>query len=214
MKNKYVKTALDSKKLNEITVKRKTQMPNMEELISLISRKISDRSDGDFLATKLDFDYAYGQIKLDKNKKNLCIFTVTGRDFTGFYRFLKGFYGLADVPTIFQYRIGTTLEHKRPAWLDDIILVTNGNRNKHEAEVRETMTKLKQARCRINPEKCEFFKKEIEWVGHQIDQQGIRPLPDKLEAITQIDIPKKENELKSFLGAIQYLSKYMENLSA
>ena len=49
---------------------------------------------------------------------------------------------------------------------------------------------------------------------HQINQDGIRPLQDKLEAITKINIPKNEKELKSFLGAIQYLSKYIKNLSA
>ena len=51
-------------------------------------------------------------------------------------------------------------------------------------------------------------------MGHKIDQQGIRPLQDKLEAITKINIPTNEKELKSFLGAIQNLSKYIENLSA
>ena len=59
-----------------------------------------------------------------------------------------------------------------------------------------------------------FSKKEIQWVGHKIGQQGIRPIQDKLEAITKIDRPKNEKELKSFLGAIQNLSKYLENLSA
>ena len=81
---------------------RKAQMSKMEELISPISRKISEGEEGKILTTQLDFDYAYGQIKLDENTKNLCIFTVTGGDFTGYYRFLKGFYGLADIPTIFQ----------------------------------------------------------------------------------------------------------------
>ena len=56
--------------------------------------------------------------------------------------------------------------------------------------------------------------KKIEKIGHKIDQQGIRPLQDKLEAITKINIPNNEKELKSFLGAIQYLSKFIENLSA
>ena len=64
------------------------------------------------------------------------MFTVTG-----YYRFLKGFYGLADVPTIFQERIDTTLEHKHTAWLDDIIIVTKGSIEEHEMEVRETMKK-------------------------------------------------------------------------
>ena len=158
-KDKLIKIALDSRKLNEITVKRKAQMPNLDELISRISRKISEGEDGEILATKLDFDYAYGQIKLDDDTKNLCIFTVTGGNFTGYYRFLKGFYGLADIPTIFQERIDTTLEHKHPAWLDDIIIVTKGNLEKHEMEVRETMTKLERAGYRLNPNKCEFFKK-------------------------------------------------------
>ena len=96
-------------------MKRKAQMPKMEELISRISRKISEGADGEILATKLDFDNAYGQIRLDDDTKNLCIFTVTGGDFTGYYCFLKNFYGLADIPTNFQERIDTTLEHKHPA---------------------------------------------------------------------------------------------------
>ena len=213
-KDKSIKIAQDSRKLNEVTIKRKAQMPNMEELTSRISRKISEGKEGEILATKLDFDYAYGQIKLDENTKNLCIFTVPGGDFTGYYRFLKGFYGLADIPTFFQERIDTTLEHKHPACLDDIIIVTKGSIDEHETEVRETMKKLEEAGYRLNPKKCDFFKKEIEWVGHKIDQQEIRPLQDKLEAITKINKPKNEKELKSFLGAIQYLSKYIENLSA
>ena len=213
-KDKSIKIALDSRKLNEATIKRKAQMPNMEELISRISRKISEEQEGEIWITKLDFDYAYGQIKLDDQTKNLCIFTVTGGEFTGYYRFLKGFYGLADIPTIFQDRIDKTLEFKHPAWLDDIIIVTKGTVEKHETEIKETMKKLEEAGYRLHPKKCEFFKKEAEWVGHKIDQEGIRPLQDKLEAITKIPIPKNEKELKSFLGAIQYLSKYIKNLSA
>ena len=57
-KDKLVKIALDSRKLDEITVKRKAQKSNMEELTSRISRKISEGSDGEVVATKLDFGYA------------------------------------------------------------------------------------------------------------------------------------------------------------
>ena len=51
-------------------------------------------------------------------------------------------------------------------------------------------------------------------MGHKIDQQRIRTLQDKIEAITKINRPKYEKELKSFLGTIQYLSKYIKSLSA
>ena len=98
-KDKSVEIALDSRKLNGVTIKRKAKMTNMEKLISQISRKISEGTDGDILATKLDFDYAYEQIKLKENTKNLYIFTVKGGDFTEYYLFRKGFYGLADIPT-------------------------------------------------------------------------------------------------------------------
>ena len=91
-----------------------------EELISRISQKISEEKESEILITKLDFGYAYGQLKLDKQTKNLCLLTVAGGDFTGYYRFLKGFYGLADIPTIFQERIDKTLDFKHPAY--DIII--------------------------------------------------------------------------------------------
>ena len=51
-------------------------------------------------------------------------------------------------------------------------------------------------------------------MGHKFDQNGIRQLQDKLKAIQELKEAKNEKELKSFLGAIQYLSKYIENLSA
>ena len=53
-------------------------MPNMEELLSRISRKIADGKEGEVWISKLDLDYAYGQVKLSEKAKNLCIFTVTG----------------------------------------------------------------------------------------------------------------------------------------
>ena len=81
------------------------------------------------------------------------------------YRFLTGFYGLADIPTIFQERIDKTLEFKHPVWLDDIIIVTKGSAEKHEADIKETMKKLEEAGYRLNPKKCEIFKKEESGLG-------------------------------------------------
>ena len=57
-KDKSIKIALDSRKLNEATIKKKAQMPNMEELITRISRKMSEEQEGEIWITKLDFDFA------------------------------------------------------------------------------------------------------------------------------------------------------------
>ena len=62
--------------------------------------------------------------------------------------------------------------------------------------------------------KFEFFKTKIKWIGHKIDQAGIQPLQDKLLATKKLKQPKNEKELKSFLGAIQYISKYIDMISA
>ena len=105
-------------------MKRKAQMPNMEELISRISREIADGETDLIWISKLDLDYAYGQMQLSKHAKDLCIFAITGGNFTGYYRYLKGFYGLANISTIFQEKIDQTLENQHPAWLDDIQIVT------------------------------------------------------------------------------------------
>ena len=85
-KDKTVKIALDSRKLNEKTVKRNAQMPNAEEVISRISRKIADGETDLIWISKLDLDYAYGQMQLSKHAMDLCIFAITGANFTGYYR--------------------------------------------------------------------------------------------------------------------------------
>ena len=119
-----------SRKLNEIeiTVKRKVQKPNTEIIISQTSRKIADGSADQISISKFDLDYAYRQLLLSREARNLCIFALTEGNFTGYYRFLKRFYVLADIPTIFQEKINQSLENKHPVRLDDIIVVTKVQR--------------------------------------------------------------------------------------
>ena len=69
----------------------------------------------------------------------------------------------------------------------------NGCKRNDEQVVRSNI--------QTEPEKSEFFKKEAEWIGHKIDQNGIRPLQDKLEAITKIEQTKNEKETKVVSGS-------------
>ena len=184
-KDKTVEIAPDSRKLNKITIKRKAHMPNMEELFSRISGK-------------LPMDYAYGQLLLSRDARNLCIFALTGGNFTGYYRFPKGFYGLADIPTIFQEKIDQTLENKHPSWLD-IIVVTKGSKEQHKKELIDVLTRLENAGYRLSENKWIFFKTEIEWLGHEINQNGIKPLQVKLVA-KYLKRSNNEKALKLILG--------------
>ena len=165
-KDKLVKIALDSRKLNEITIKRKTQMPNIEELISRISRKIADGPADEIWILKFDLDYAYCQLILSREARNLCIFAVTGGNITGYNRFLKVFYGLADILTIFQEKIDQTLENKNPAWLNDIIVVTKSSKEQQKKELIDVLTRPENAGYKLSENKSECFKTEIEWICH------------------------------------------------
>ena len=61
-------------------------------------------------------------------------------------------------------------------------------------ELFDVLTKLENAGCRLSESKFELFKTDIEWIGHKIDQNGIRPLQDKLLAIQELKEPKNEKK--------------------
>ena len=211
--DKSVKIALDSRKLNDSCVKMRPHMPNMEELLNQISVEITRDRTKQLFMSKIDLDYAYGQMKLSEESSRQCVFALTGGKFSGYYRFKKGFYGLADIPTIFQEKIDRTLGYCTKAWLDHIIVVTRGNKQDHEKKLFDVLNKLENTGYRASKKKSEFFMKQTKWLGHEIDENEIKPNEEKVEAILKLNPPENTKELKSFLGAIQYMAKYLPKLS-
>ena len=134
-------------------------------------------------------------------------------NFSGYYQFKKGFYGLADIPTIFQEKIDRTLEYCTPAGLDDIIVVTRGSKQDHEKKLFDVLNKLEKAGYRASKRKSEFFINQTKWLGHEIDDNGIKPNEETVEATLRLKPPQNTKELKSFLGAIQYMEKFLPKLS-
>ena len=128
----------------------------------------------------------------------------------GHYQFKKAFYGLSDIPTVFQKHIHTVLELKHQY---HIICVTNGSIDYNEREVREVFTKLQNADYRASEEKTEVFKRELTWLGYYINQEAVKPIGEKTEAITELEAPNNVKELKYFLGSSQHLSNFINNLS-
>ena len=211
--DKSVKIALDSRKLNDSCIKRRPHMPNMEELLNQISVEISRDRTLQLFMSKIDLDYAYGQMKLSEETSRQCVFATNGAKFSGYYRFKKGFYGFADIPTLFQEKIDRTLEYSTPAWLNDIIVVTRGKKQEHEKKLFDLLSKLEKAGYRASKRKSEFFLKRTKWLGHEIDENGIKPNEENVEAIQKMKSPNNTKELKQFLGAIQYLANFLPKLS-
>ncbi len=184
-----VKIAMDAVQLNKQIVKKKSQMPNLQELLDRISIKISQNTSERLYITVIDLKYAFGQIRLHEDTAKHCVIALVGGKVTGHYRFNKGFYGLADMPVIFQEKLDKTLNFRTPVWQDDIIIVTRGSAEEHFEEVTEVLNILEENGYRASLEKSKFFQKSATWCGFDIDENGIRPKNNRVEAVLKIEPP-------------------------
>ena len=75
------------------------------------------------------------------------------------------------------------------------------------------LKRLDDENLRINLPKCNFGKLEIDWLGYRISQSGISPLESITAAILAIEAPKTLKKLRSFLGSVHYIGKFIPNLA-
>ncbi len=209
-----IKIASEAKELNKQIIKKRMQMPNLDDLRDRSSIKIATNRDQELWASKIDFKYAFGQAKLAKETSKHCVFAIVGGRATGHYRFVRGFYGLADMPVVFQEKLDRVLHNKFPAWQHGILVITRGKVEDHYNELTDLLDILNSAGYRISYEKSKLFRKEVEWCGFTINDAGISPKHSRVDAIAKITPPKTLKEVRSFLGSVQYLSRYINNLSS
>ena len=133
-KDDSIKLALDAKPINRQLYRNKYQMSNVIELIDGVSKILTAKTLGTLYFTVLDLKYAYSQLRLTAETAKQCNFNIVGGQATGTYKFLTGFYGLADMPAEFQKAMDRTLNHaKNTFWfLDDILIVSKGEKIEHE----------------------------------------------------------------------------------
>ena len=98
------------------------------------------------------------------------------------------------------------------AYLDDIIIFSR-NECEHLKHIQIIFQKLIDAGLKLKESKCDFFKKEIHYLGHLISSEGIHPLPEKLDTICNMPRPKTPKEIKQFLGLCSYYRKFVPRFS-
>jgi len=96
-------------------------------------------------------------------------------------------FGLTNAPAICQELVNDTLKRllnkKVIVYLDDILIYTTGTLEEHIRDVREVFDKLQERNLRIAPEKCEFYKKEVKFLGFIVGVNGIKIDPDKTKSV-------------------------------
>ena len=95
----------------------------------------------------------------------------------------------------------------------DDILIHGSNQEEHDRWLTAVLDKLHQAGVTLNKDKCKFSTNCVQFLGQQVDSQGIRPDPQKVAAIQQIAPPTNVKELRQFLGMTNHLSKFTPNLA-
>ena len=95
------------------------------------------------------------------------------------------------------------LEYVR-TYIDDLLMISNKSFEDHITKLDKVLSKLNQKGFNANAEKSYFAKDELEYLGFRIIRQGIMPLPDKVEAIKNIEVPSTKKWLRSFIGLINY----------
>ena len=99
-KDNAVKIALDFRKINDSFIKMRPYMSNMKELPNQITTESKRVQNEPLWKSKIDFEYAYGQMKLSNETSKHYNFAKTGGNLDGYYRFKKYFYGLSNIPTL------------------------------------------------------------------------------------------------------------------
>ena len=72
---------------------------------------------------------------------------------------------------------------------------------------------MKEAGLALQPEKCHFFKKSITYFGHVISKDGVKPDPRKTEAVKNFPIPRRQKNIKQFLGLVDYYRRFILNFA-
>lgn len=160
--------------------------------------------------SKVDLKDAYFQIEMDSMSKEL----LTINTHRGLFRYTRLAYGTSSAPAIFQRTIEQVMAGipGMQVILDDMI-ITGKTDQDHLQNLESVFKRLNDNGLKVNPEKCEFFKERVTFCGHEIDKNGLHKTQDKIDAV--VNAPEIENvdQLRSFLGLVQYYSKFLPNLS-
>ena len=195
-----VRICVDMKPLNENVMREFHPLPAVDETLAQLS--------GAKIFTKLDANAGFWQIPLNKESRPLTTFiTPFGR-----YQFNALPFGITSAPELFQKRMNILLANlKGVLCLMDDILVYGKNQTEHDKRLEVVLQCIKAAGMTLNSDKCEVSKSQLKFLGHIIDETGVRADPAKTEAVIQMSPPKNVTEVRRFIGMVNQLSKFIPN---
>ena len=172
---------------------------------------LATKMSGATVFSSLDLAHAYQQVELDDASREL----VTVNTHKGLFRFTRLTYGVSPAPGLFQNEIEKVLagiDNVSP-YFDDVFIYGKTQAD-HDVALYKVLKRFEECNLTVKLSKCQFSKSGIKFLGYEIDSKGLHVSSNKIDAIISMAKPTNQTELKSFLGMLNYYSKFIKNYAS
>jgi len=195
----------DYRALNAITVKNRYPLPLISELVSQLR--------GAKYFTKLDVQWGFNNVCIKPRDKWKAAFCTNH----GLFKPLVMFFGMTNSPTTFQTMMNNifrTLIAKgiMVVYLDHILIFTE-TEEEHEQAVWKVLEVLAEHKLFFCLEKCEFHRKQIEYLGLVILENKVEMNPVKVAGVHDWPIPENRTDMQAFIGFVNFYCHFIQDFS-
>ncbi|KAL4032901.1 hypothetical protein IC575_005984 [Cucumis melo] len=203
-KDGSMRLCIDYRELNKVTVKNKYPMPRIDDLFDQLQEAK--------VFSKFDLRLGYHQLRI----KNSDVPKTTFRSRYGHYEFIVMSFGLTNAPGVFMDLMNIVfrefLDNFVIVFINDILIYSK-TEEEHEEHLRMVLEILRANKLYAKFSKCEFWLKQVSFLGHVVSNAGVSVDPAKIEAVTSWLRPSTISEVRSILGLTGYYRRFVENFS-
>jgi len=191
--------------LNAVTVKNRYPLPLISELVSQLR--------GARYFTKLDVQWGFNNVRIKPGDEWKAAFRTNH----GLFEPLVMFFGMTNSPATFQTMMNDifrTLIAKGivVVYLDDILIFTK-TEEEHERAVQRVLEVLVEHKLFLHPEKCEFHRKRIEYLGLVISENKVEMDPVKVAGVHDWPTPENRTDVQAFIGFVNFYRRFIWDFS-
>ncbi|XP_062559853.1 uncharacterized protein K02A2.6-like [Armigeres subalbatus] len=201
--NGDLRLCVDMRRANAAILRERHMMPTIEDFLPRFTS-------ANFFS-RLDIKEAFHQVELDESSRYITTFITH----IGLFRYKRLMYGIVIAPEIFQRILEQILSRCSKFavnFIDDIFIFTE-TEEKHDEALKVVLSTLRDYGVLLNKDKCIFKVTTLDFLGHTISSEGILPSSKKIEALTKFRPPTNQEELRSFLGLVTYIGRFLPDLA-